>query len=200
MSCFGQQQQHVWDRTIITFGITMKSLAGALTQDNWEETGEAVFEWSQKVTETFFDDLYERSAQHPDHDGDGDDGENEEYISDKQRKRFWAIAKNEGGFSDEAMKLFLTKHEITSTALIPRDCYERLCQEVGNPDVAKRYQKLLASIHHGNNGDHPKQTREKTGKKHAEATDAAPAATDEDSTPEERDEMPTPPDDEDIPF
>ena len=53
-------------------------------------------------------------------------------ISERQVKRFYAIAQQDGGFSDAAIQAFLAHSGVNSATQIPRSQYDEFCKAVGD--------------------------------------------------------------------
>ncbi|MBD3308362.1 hypothetical protein GF339_18135 [candidate division KSB3 bacterium] len=195
------RQQLVWDRTFMAFGSVMKAMAGNIEPDDWQTTANEVWKWAAQKTHALAGRLFAEAEE--ENTENGYDAEHPvRFITEKQRKRFYAIAKG-AGFSNDALKLFLVKRGISSSGMIPVDRYEQICRLAGNPSTAKYYETLIA----GNNGNGEVPQRKRTAEQVTAA--AQPIADDvpfpEEEYPEELDPesvpVPPPPDvDDDIPF
>ncbi|MDB4311914.1 hypothetical protein N9937_00650 [bacterium] len=53
-------------------------------------------------------------------------------ISDAQRKRMWAIAKQEAGLDDKQFKEFVVSHGFDSSSKVTKDAYEVMCEQLTN--------------------------------------------------------------------
>lgn len=60
-------------------------------------------------------------------------------INDAQRKRFYAIVKTDGKYSDEGAKRLLAAYGFASSTEITQDKYEELCRKAADPDIAAVY-------------------------------------------------------------
>lgn len=62
-------------------------------------------------------------------------------ISENQQKRLWAIAKNDGGYSNNGVKALLETYGLTSTADIPATQYSEICQKLADRELAMTYNR-----------------------------------------------------------
>ncbi len=60
-------------------------------------------------------------------------------ISDAQRKRLWAIAKNNGKFTDAGIKRLIEAFGFDSTKSITSDKYNEICEEAQSPEKGAFY-------------------------------------------------------------
>jgi len=69
-----------------------------------------------------------------------------DFISEAQRKRFWAIAKK-AGWSEHTLKaMLLGVYELESSKSITTDIYEEFCAMCANPELAQAWADKLAEV------------------------------------------------------
>ena len=62
-------------------------------------------------------------------------------ISDAQQKRFWAIARNDGGYSNEGVGKLLETYQVTQTKDVTSDIYNELCKKAADRELAEIYNR-----------------------------------------------------------
>lgn len=66
-------------------------------------------------------------------------------ISEAQQKRFWAIARNDGKYSNEGVSKLLESHQLTQTKDITTDIYNELCRQAADRDLAEAFNRAAAT-------------------------------------------------------
>ncbi len=144
------------DEMKVTWTLEMAKRAGLVGKGNWKSYPEAML-WARAVSQLcrmLFADCFAGATHTPEELGDenlpeaeapvGDDREfppvdengeivapgSRPVITDAQRKRLWTIA-TDANVSEERLRELVAQYAgVDSTKLIPRDCYEPLCEAV----------------------------------------------------------------------
>lgn len=66
-------------------------------------------------------------------------------ITEAQQKRLWAIARNDGEFSNEAVKSLLATYGIESSSKIPKMQYGEICTKLKDKELARSFNELAAN-------------------------------------------------------
>ena len=66
-------------------------------------------------------------------------------ITDAQQKRFWAIARNDGGYSNEGVGKLLETYQVTQTKDVGSDIYNELCKKAADRELAEIYNRSAAA-------------------------------------------------------
>jgi hypothetical protein len=63
-------------------------------------------------------------------------------ISERQVTRLWAIAKSEGGFTDDGVhRLLYSEYGLASASDVPRDLYDEICARLMKTEEAQRWNR-----------------------------------------------------------
>lgn len=69
-------------------------------------------------------------------------------ISQPQQARLWAIAQNEGGYTEAGVRQLLKDHGFDSFTKITRDQYDEICASAADPELAKQYNEATEAVQH----------------------------------------------------
>lgn len=72
----------------------------------------------------------------------------QDYITEAQQKRLWAIARNDGRYSNEGVKELLKTYSIESTSKIPKMWYGEICDKLKDKELGQSFNELAANNLH----------------------------------------------------
>jgi hypothetical protein len=138
----GPKNYAKFDKTFMLFGSMAKSFGAMVGPENWEELADAMWLWSVNKVDEYVETLYATDepadASKPVEEPSEPVVSQEPTISEKQAKRFYAIAKG-AGYTDEGIKRLLLHHNLESVWKITNNFYKRLCQLAEDKKLAGKY-------------------------------------------------------------
>jgi len=133
---------YAWfDHTFMLFGSLAKSFAPGVPTEDWQGWADQWFDWSHTKAKELVEEAYHDKETKEEVPSPPEEKEEEGVINANQAKRFYAIAYNEGGYTQEGIKRLLKKHDLVSAYKISPKKYEHFCTIARSKSLAEEFNK-----------------------------------------------------------
>jgi hypothetical protein len=132
----GPRAYAAYEKTFMLFGSLAKSFAPGVPVEDWQVWADQWLHWAREQATELVDGAYnsekEKAAEPAPPEGEKEEG----VINANQAKRFYTIAYNEGGYTQEGIKRLLKKHGLTSAYKMKTRMYEAFCSRAKSKSLA----------------------------------------------------------------